>query len=88
MNNSFLIDIPNYNGPLETLFDLAKNQKVDLAEISISKLADQFLDFVKNNQIWNFRSFFAYYLIIKQLWVILHNLTFKQIFIRLVLKQI
>ncbi len=29
MNKSFLIDIPNYNGPLETLLDLAKNQKVD-----------------------------------------------------------
>ena len=50
MNNSFLIDIPNYNGPLETLLDLAKNQKVDLANISITKLADQFLEFVKNNQ--------------------------------------
>ena len=49
MNNSFLIDIPNYNGPLETLLDLAKNQKVDLANISITKLADQFLEFVKNN---------------------------------------
>ena len=49
-NNSFSIDIPNYNGPLEVLLDLAKNQKVDLANISITKLADQFLDFVKNNK--------------------------------------
>ena len=30
--------------------DLAKNQKVDLAEISITTLADQFLEFVKENQ--------------------------------------
>ena len=50
LNNSFSIDIPNYNGPLEILLDLAKNQKVDLANISITKLADQFLDFVKNNK--------------------------------------
>ena len=50
MNNSFSIDIPNYNGPLEILLDLAKNQKVDLANISITKLADQFLEFVKNNK--------------------------------------
>ena len=27
------IDIPNYNGPLEVLLDLAKTQKVNLAEI-------------------------------------------------------
>ena len=44
------IDIPNYNGPLEVLLDLAKSQKVDLAEISITKLADQFLVFIKNNE--------------------------------------
>ena len=41
------IDIPNYSGPL-VLLDLAKTQKVDLAEISITKLADQFLNFIKN----------------------------------------
>ena len=41
------IDIPNYTGPLEVLLDLAKTQKVDLAEISITKLADQFLDYIK-----------------------------------------
>ena len=45
--SEFLIDIPNYSGPLEILLDLAKNQKVDLAHISITTLADQFLDFVK-----------------------------------------
>ena len=28
--------------------DLAKSQKVDLAQISITKLADQFLDYIKN----------------------------------------
>ena len=42
------IDIPNYSGPLDVLLDLAKTQKVDLAEISITKLADQFLNFIKN----------------------------------------
>ena len=32
------------------LLDLAKTQKVDLAEISITQLADQFLDFIKKNE--------------------------------------
>ena len=45
--NQISIDIPNYSGPLQVLLDLAKSQKVDLAEISITKLADQFLDFIK-----------------------------------------
>ncbi len=48
--NQISIDIPNYNGPLEVLLDLAKTQKVDLAEISITKLADQFLEFIKENK--------------------------------------
>jgi segregation and condensation protein A len=48
--NQISVDIPNYTGPLEVLLDLAKTQKVDLAEISITKLADQFLDFIKKNK--------------------------------------
>ena len=48
--NNLSINLPNYEGPLEVLLDLAKTQKVDLAEISITKLADQFLEFIKNNE--------------------------------------
>ncbi len=50
IDNKISINIPNYNGPLEVLLDLAKTQKVDLAEISITKLADQFLEFIKNQE--------------------------------------
>ena len=46
----FNVDINNYNGPLDVLLDLAKAQKVDLEEISITKLADQFLDFIKSKE--------------------------------------
>ena len=49
-NNKISINIPNYSGPLDILLDLAKSQKVDLAEISITKLADQFLEFIKNTK--------------------------------------
>ena len=46
--NNFKINISNYNGPLDVLLDLAKSQKVNLTEISITHLADQFLEFIKN----------------------------------------
>jgi len=49
-SNQISINIPNYKGPLDVLLDLAKSQKVDLAEISITKLADQFLEYIKNNK--------------------------------------
>ena len=42
------IDIDNYSGPLEVLLDLAKAQKVDLANISITQLADQFIEFIRS----------------------------------------
>jgi len=42
----FNVDINNYNGPLDVLLDLAKAQKVDLEKISITKLADQFHDYI------------------------------------------
>ena len=48
--NQISVDIPNYSGPLEVLLDLAKTQKVDLAEISITKLADQFLELIKKHE--------------------------------------
>ena len=46
----FEVNIDNYNGPLDILLDLAKAQKVNLEEISIAKLADQFHDFISNNK--------------------------------------
>ena len=60
--NQISIDIPNYSGPLEVLLDLAKSQKVDLAEISITKLADQFLEFIKNAEKLNLESASEYLL--------------------------
>ena len=56
------INIPNFTGPLELLLDLAKSQKVDLAEISITKLADQFLEFIKKNEKFNLETASEYLL--------------------------
>ena len=50
---NFKIDIDNYSGPLEVLLDLAKAQKVDLANISITQLADQFIEFINRTKEFN-----------------------------------
>ena len=47
-SNLFNVSLTNYNGPLNILLDLAKAQKVDLEKISITKLADQFHEFITN----------------------------------------
>ena len=45
-SNNFNVDLDNYQGPLDVLLDLAKTQKVDLEDISITLLADQFYDYI------------------------------------------
>ena len=45
-SDNFNVELTQYNGPLDVLLDLAKSQKVDLEQISITKLADQFHDFI------------------------------------------
>ena len=60
--NQISINIPNYEGPLEVLLDLAKTQKVDLAEISITLLADQFLKYIKEKENLNLETASEYLL--------------------------
>lgn len=44
--SAFIVDVAGYEGPLDVLLSLARQQKVDLAKISILELADQYLLFV------------------------------------------
>jgi segregation and condensation protein A len=44
---SLMVDVDGFEGPLDLLLHLARNQKVDLARISILALAEQYLIFVE-----------------------------------------
>lgn len=41
-----LLDIEGFEGPIDVLLSLARDQKVDLTRISILALAEQYLDFI------------------------------------------
>jgi segregation and condensation protein A len=43
-----MLDLEVWEGPLHVLLELAKAQKVDLTAISVTRLADQFLAFVRD----------------------------------------
>jgi len=43
---ALILDLDGYEGPLHVLLALARSQKVDLLQISITALADQYLSFV------------------------------------------
>jgi segregation and condensation protein A len=44
---ALIIDIDGFEGPLDLLLALARNQKVDLLKLSITHLAEQYLAFVR-----------------------------------------
>ena len=44
--DAFIVDVDGWEGPLDLLLALARAQKVDLRQISIVKLADQYLAYV------------------------------------------
>ena len=45
-SKQFNISLNSYEGPIDLLLDLARKQKVDLSEISILELAEQYIDFI------------------------------------------
>src|ERR1043166_5980857 len=45
-DSQFVLDLDGYEGPIDVLLNLARDQKVDLTKISILDLADQYLSFV------------------------------------------
>ena len=61
-SNNFNVDLENYQGPLDVLLDLAKAQKVDLENFSITLLADQFHDYITNEKNLNLETASEYLL--------------------------
>jgi segregation and condensation protein A len=49
---AMIVDVEGFEGPLDLLLMLARQQKVDLAKISILALADQYLSFI---EAWRWR---------------------------------
>src|SRR5262245_62713495 len=44
---AMIVDVEGFEGPLDLLLMLARQQKVDLTKISILALADQYLSFIE-----------------------------------------
>src|ERR1700742_3745044 len=47
-DEALLVQVDGFEGPLDLLLTLARNQKVDIAKISILKLAEQYLEFIES----------------------------------------
>jgi segregation and condensation protein A len=47
-SNELTLNLDGWEGPLDLLLNLARGQKVDLAQISILQLVDQYTDYIAN----------------------------------------
>src|ERR1700759_2204597 len=47
-DQAWTVTVDGFEGPLDLLLTLARNQKVDIAKISILKLAEQYLEFIES----------------------------------------
>ncbi len=48
--SSYSFSLENFEGPLDLLLSLIDESKLDISDISLAKITDQYLDYVKNNQ--------------------------------------
>ncbi len=48
---ALIIEVDGFEGPLDLLLALARNQKVDIAKISVLQLADQYLAFMEEARV-------------------------------------
>jgi segregation and condensation protein A len=52
-SDALVVTVDGFEGPLDLLLALARTQKVDIAKISVLKLADQYLEFIERAQRFN-----------------------------------
>lgn len=50
MNGALIVNLEGFEGPLDLLLALARDQKVDLTRISVLALAEQYLEFIQTAQ--------------------------------------
>lgn len=47
----YLVKLEKFEGPLDLLLDLIEQQKLDVTELNLAHVADQYLDYIKDNQL-------------------------------------
>ena len=50
---SLFLNLDGFEGPIDLLLHLSREQKVDLASISIAELANQYIEFIEKVKILN-----------------------------------
>jgi len=54
-DQSYVIQVDNFQGPLAVLWDLIKNAKIDITEVSLADITEQYINFLKMMERMNVR---------------------------------
>ena len=54
-DGNYIIHIDNFEGPLDLLWDMIKRAKIDITEISISQITDQYIEYLNLMEMMNIR---------------------------------
>src|SRR3974390_1818350 len=52
-DEALIVTVDGFEGPLDLLLALARTQKIDIAKISVLKLAEQYLEFIERARRFN-----------------------------------
>ena len=50
MASPYRINLPVYEGPLDLLLDLIRKQEMDIHDIPIAKVTEQYLDYLRSEE--------------------------------------
>ncbi len=50
MNEGMTIELPNFEGPLDLLLHLIRSQELDIYDIPIARITQQYLDYLQQMQ--------------------------------------
>jgi len=48
--NMYQVKVEKFEGPMELLLELIQKEKLEITELSLSKVTDQYLEYIKSNQ--------------------------------------
>ena len=50
MNNKYQIKLEEFEGPLDLLLHLIEKEEMNISEVSLSNVADQFMEYVNTSE--------------------------------------
>ena len=51
LNNKYVVTLDNFDGPLDLLLHLIKEQDIDIYDIKIEEITKQYLDFINTTNV-------------------------------------